>query len=225
MQFLTKKPANHNPLILILYYISMKTLFIEAKLKDLNIKLSKSELSKLPKKLFLAYSIQFKPIISEIKKQLESSGIQIEKTQQVLGCSKINIKLPLLLVGQGRFHARNLYLQSPSIFILEGSKIHQIPSQDIEKLKKKRQAALLKFLHADNVGILVTTKPGQENLNQAIILRKKLEKQGKKAYIFMANNIDIGQFENFQIDSWINTACSGLAMDNPQIINFNELPK
>ena len=54
---------------------------------------------------------------------------------------------------------------------------------------------------------------------------KKLEEQGKKAHIFMANNLDINQFENFRIDSWINTACSGLAMDNPQIINLDELPK
>jgi len=203
----------------------MKVLFLEAKLKNLDIKLPKSELSKLPKKLFLAYSIQFKPIIPEIKKQLESSGIKIEKTQQVLGCSKINTKSPLLLIGQGRFHARNLYLQASKVFILENNRIIQIPEQDIDKLKKKRQAALLKFLHADKLGILVTTKPGQENLNQAIILRRKLEKQNKKAYIFMANNIDINQFENFQIDSWVNTACSGLAMDNPQVININELPK
>ena len=31
------------------------------------------------------------------------------------------------------------------------------------------------------------------------------------------------QFENFNIDSWINTACPGLAYDNPLIINHTEL--
>ena len=201
----------------------MKTLFIPAKLKHLDIKLPKSEISKLPKKLFLAYSIQFKPIISKLKKQLESSGIKIEKTQQVLGCSKINTKSSLLLIGQGRFHAKNLYLQAPIIYVLENNKITKIPKEEIEKIRKKRQTALLKFLYADKIGILVTTKPGQENINQAIILRNKLKKQGKKAYIFIANNIDINQFENFQIDSWINTACSRLAMDNSKIINFSEL--
>ena len=200
-------------------------LFIGAKLKNPDIQLSKSEISKLPKKLFLAYSIQFKPIIPKIKQELEKNKIKIEKTQQVLGCSRINTKYPLLLIGQGRFHATNLYLQASEVYVLEYDKITKIPKQDIEKLKKKRRAALLKFLHADKIGILVTTKPGQENLNQAIILRKKLEKQGKEAYIFLANNIDINQFENFQIGSWINTACSGITMDNPDIINVNELPK
>ena len=54
---------------------------------------------------------------------------------------------------------------------------------------------------------------------------KKLRKKGKEVYVFICDEVDVNQFENFNIQSWINTACSGLANDNPQVININELPK
>jgi len=205
--------------------LSMKTLFIEARLKNLNVNLDKQEIAKLPKTLFLAYSVQYKNIIPLIKKQLENNKIKITKMQQVLGCSKVNTKDPILLIGQGRFHAINLYLQAPSIFVLENNKITKISEQEIEKVKNKRKAALLKFLHAENIGIIVSTKPGQENLAIALKIKQKLESKynDKKFYMFLSNNIDLSQFENFNIQSWINTACPGLANDNSAIINYEEL--
>jgi diphthamide biosynthesis enzyme Dph1/Dph2-like protein len=202
----------------------MKVLYIEAKQKN-KYDLSDNEIRKLPKKLFLAYSIQYAELALSIKGQLEKNNIKITKFQQVLGCSKIDTKDPVFLIGTGRFHASNLFLQAPKIYVLEGTNIIEIPKREIEKLKAKRQTSLIKFLKADNIGILVTTKPGQESLKKAIQLKKDLKKKGKKSFIFMSNNLDISQFENFNIDSWVNTACTGLALDSPQVINISELPK
>jgi 2-(3-amino-3-carboxypropyl)histidine synthase len=205
----------------------MKLLYIESKQKNLSIKLSKNEIKKLPKKLFLVYSIQYKDLAISYRKELEKNKIKIEKFQQVLGCSILSNKnnLPILLIGTGRFHAQNLYLQAPEVFVLEGNKISKITKKEIDTLKTKKKTALMKFLGADTIGILVSTKPGQENLNNALELKKKLEKEKKKPYIFISNDLDLSQFENFNIDSWVNTACSGLAMDNPNIINIQDLPK
>jgi len=206
----------------------MKILYIQAKQNNLSIKLNKSEISKLPKSkgLFLAYSIQYKGLAESIKKQLKANHIKIIKFQQVLGCSKVNTQLPILLIGSGRFHAQNLMLQSHNgLYILENNKIIKISDKEIQELKAKRKTALIKYLKADKIGILVSTKPGQENLNQAIKLKEKIEKQNnqKKVFIFMSNNIDASQFENFNIDVWINTACAGLSMDNASIINVSEI--
>ena len=112
----------------------MKTLFIESKLKNIkeSLSLPKSEIAKLPKELFLAYTIQFKEQAYNIAKQLQKEKIVVEKIQQVLGCSKINTKYSLLLIGQGRFHAKNLYLQAPKVFIFENNQINQIPESEIE---------------------------------------------------------------------------------------------
>jgi len=200
-------------------------LYVQSIQKNLNITLKKAEIAKLPKKLFLAYSIQYKELAEDINKQLKKKGIKVEEFKQVLGCSKINTNLPILLVSTGRFHAQNLFLQTPILYSLENNKIIRISDKEIKSLKAKKKTALIKFLKADKIGILVSTKPGQENLQKAIQLKQKLENQKKKAYVFISNNIDISQFENFNIDSWVNTACPGLALDNPDIINLDDLPK
>jgi 2-(3-amino-3-carboxypropyl)histidine synthase len=203
---------------------SLKILYIEAK-SNLDYKLPQKELKKLPKKLLLLYSLQYKTLAQSIKKQLESNKIKIKRFQQVLGCSKINTNLSVLLISTGKFHAQNLYLQAPIIYILENKKIIKIPQETINKLKTQRKTALIKFLKADTIGILVSTKPGQNSIKQAINLKQKLQDKNKQTYLFLSNNININQFENFSIDSWVNTACEGLVYDNPNIINLRELPK
>ncbi len=206
----------------------MKVLYIESRYKSDPVilsKLSQTEIAKLPKKIFLAYTIQYNQIALFVKKQLEKNNIKIGKFQQVLGCTKISTKLPILLISSGEFHAVNLFLQSPIIYTLENNKIHQIPLKEIKKLKAKRKTTLIKFLNAKRLGILVTTKYGQENLEKALKLKEKLKKQDKESHIFLANNIETSQFENFDIDSWINTACLGLSNDSLNIINMSELPK
>ena len=56
-------------------------LYIPAIQKNLDIKLDKSEILKLPKKLFLAYSIQYKQLAESIKEQLIKNKIKIEAFQ------------------------------------------------------------------------------------------------------------------------------------------------
>jgi len=202
-----------------------RILYIESTQKNLDTGLDKAEISKLPKKLFLAYSVQYKHLAENIRKQLKKESIKIKGFQQVLGCSKIKTNFPVLLVSTGKFHAQNLFLQTPILYILENDKVVQIHEKDVEAQRIRRKTALLKFLKADRIGILVSTKPGQEKLNEAIKLKANLEKKGKQAYIFISNNIDLNQFDNFDIQAWANTACPGLCMDSPSIINIEDIPK
>jgi 2-(3-amino-3-carboxypropyl)histidine synthase len=216
MQTPIKKEIIKKPLV---------SLYIPAIQKNLDIQLSKSQIAKLPTSLFLAYSIQYKELAKQIKYQLQSNKIKIQKFQQVLGCSKVKTDLPILLISTGKFHAQNLYLQTPILYKLENNKIIKISNKEINKLKAKKKTALIKFLKADKIGVVVSTKPGQKKLKQALSLKQRLKKQNKQPFIFISNHIDINQFENFNIDSWVNTACSGIAMDNPNIINIDDLPR
>lgn len=204
--------------------ISTPILYIPTIQKNLDIKLSKPQIAKLPKNIFLAYSIQYRELAKQVKSQLQKNNIKVQKFHQVLGCSRVNTTLPILLVSTGKFHAENLMLQTPILYTLENNKIIKIPEKQVNKLKAKKKTALIKFLKADKIGILVSTKPGQENLNKAIKLKNQLEKKNKQPFIFISNNIDTNQFENFNIDSWVNTACPGLAIDNFNIINIDDLP-
>lgn len=204
----------------------MKTLYIQAKRKTNANKAKILELSKqLPKQIAIAYSIQYQNLALEVKTIL-SKKHKITSISQVLGCSKP--KFPkttqaILLIGSGRFHAVALALETKlPTYILERDKLSKISEKDTESLEKKQKAGYLKFLHADKIGILISTKPGQSNLKKALDFKKQSK---KKSYLFISNEINTSEFENFQIDSWVNTACPRLDMNNSSIVNIEKIKK
>jgi len=205
----------------------MKTLFIPAKIKSIInekaiIELSKTFLKNITN-IAIAYSIQYEELAKMIK-QILSKSHNITSFVHVLGCSKPDFPKSteaVLLMGSGRFHAISLAIEtSLPIYIIENSKITKLSEQETEQFRKKQKAAYLKFLNSDKAGILVSSKPGQENLEKAIALKKKLK---KKAYIFIGNEINSSEFENFSLNSWINTACPRLDMESNSIVNINRI--
>jgi len=205
-------------------------LYIEARKKQESISsLDNSNLSNLPKELFLVYSIQYKSLAINIKKQLINKGVKVKGFKQVLGCSKLKSNYPILLIGSGRFHALNLALQnSLPIYIYNianTGKITEFDEKELEEIKTNKKAALNKFFLSNKIGILVSTKPGQQKLKQAQELKKEIEKKypEKRCFIFISNNINTNEFENFQIPVFINTACLGLAYDSNKILNSEDI--
>ncbi len=201
----------------------MKTLFIPAKVKaNINKSKIKSLSKKLPKNIAIAYSVQYQDIAFEIKRLLPNN---VTKIIQVLGCSKPSFPKTtqaVVLIGSGKFHALSLaHATHLPIYILEHNKLSKITKLEIESFRRRKKGSYLKFLHADKVGILVSTKLGQENLKKAINLSKKIK--DKKSYLFISNNINSSEFENFGLESWVNTACPRLDMEDLRIINTEEL--
>ena len=217
----------------------MKTLYLEARKKTLDV--PSHDFSKLPKRVGLLYTVQFKPFIDEIVNELKKQGKEVvfgqggraKHSGQVLGCDAGAAILIIdkvdcfLFVSSGKWHAKRivLSLQNSShaekpFFMLSGNGLEPI---DAEDLKKSRLAIQRKFYNANRFGILVSTKPGQENMKAALSLKEKLEKAGKEAFIFIADMINPSEFENFKIDLWINTACPGLAFDFPNMANLEEI--
>jgi 2-(3-amino-3-carboxypropyl)histidine synthase len=201
----------------------MKTLFIPAKINyDINEK-KISEL-KLPKEIAIAYSIQHKEIAEKIKTILSKSH-KITSLIQVLGCSKPLFSKEtkaILLLSSGKFHAISIAAETNlPVYVLESDELRKISSEEVISLQNKKKAAYLRFLNSEKIGILVSTKPGQENLKQAISAKAKLK--DKKSYLFISNNIDIREFENFpDINSWLNTACPRMDFDS-SISNLSDL--
>jgi diphthamide biosynthesis enzyme Dph1/Dph2-like protein len=203
----------------------MKTLFIPAKINS-EVNENKIKALKLPKNIAIAYSIQYKDIATKIKEIL-SGKYKITEMIQTLGCSKPKLSKDtqaILLIGSGRFHAISLALESGlPIYILESNELTRISKEETDSLKKKKLASYMNFLNSEKVGILVSIKPGQEKLKKALALKSKLK--NKKCYLFLSNETDIGQFENFNdINSWVNTACPRLDFDS-SVINIDDLEK
>jgi 2-(3-amino-3-carboxypropyl)histidine synthase len=203
----------------------METLFIPAKSKlKLNKKKVEEISKKLPENIAIAYSIQYEDLALETKDIL-SKHHKITKSIQVLGCSKPNLPKntqAILLISSGKFHAISLASETKlPVYILEHNNFSKVSDKEINEIKKKQKVAYMKFLHADKVGILVSTKSGQQNLKRAIEISKKIK--NKKSYLFISNNVNISEFENFGLNSWINTACPRLDMENNSIINMDKL--
>ena len=204
----------------------MKTLYIEARK---NLKLNKEKLVELekilPSPIYIVYSIQYKKLAEEVKKELETSKkIKVIGFSQILGCSELKTKADILLIGQGRFHALNLALSSArEVYVFDNFSINKISKKEIEKMKRKEKGKYLKFLASDKIGIIVSTKSGQEHLRLAENLKKKIQEQGKEAFIFLADNISLAELENFPIGIFINTACPGLSLDSSLVLNRTSL--
>lgn len=197
----------------------MKVLFVPAKseikidsvIKRVNIK----------GKIGLVTTIQFLDQVKNLKGYIFGG--------QILGCNiknaeKIKDKVDCFLyIGSGRFHPlylaiklkKPVYIANPNT-----NEVSKIDEAEILDYERKLKGKLNKFYSAKTYGILVSTKPGQNNIKKAEELRKKL----KNSYIFICNNINENEFENFRnIDIWINTAC--VRIEGKNIINLEDLPE
>ncbi|MBT4376445.1 hypothetical protein HOD29_03655 [archaeon] len=201
----------------------METMFIPAKHKTkLDVGLLKEIEEKLPDKIAICYSIQFKFLAEEIKSRIDKEVIDFV---QVLGCSNPKFKKDveaILLIGQGKFHSVSLAYESKiPVYLIENNFLNEVSTKEIEIMEKKEKGAYLKYLNAEKVGILISTKPGQQKLKRAIELKNKIK--DKKSYLFIGNELNVNEFENFGIDSWINTACPRMDLNDSLIININKL--
>jgi diphthamide biosynthesis enzyme Dph1/Dph2-like protein len=211
-----------------------KTLFVEARKKFNPLDIDLSILDKLPgKTISLAATIQYIGLIPKIEKylKLKDKKVIVKKGAKypghVLGCNSSAFDKEaetLLLVTDGKFHAINNAIQlQREIFVFTGKILEKVSQKEIDQYNKKTLAKKKKFLLSENVGLILSTKYGQHQKSIENI-KEKVKKMNKKVYIFEANNIDYSEFENFpQIKIWVNTACYGLARDDPRIVNLQDI--
>ena len=220
-------PANNKPK-------SVRVLLIETKRKFKDSDIDLSLLDKLSgKTISLAATIQYIDLIPKIKEHLESQGKKVIIKQgayhkaHVLGCNSTAFDKTadtILMITDGKFHAINnaIQIQKP-IHVFSGRTLEKVTQEEIDAHNKKTLAKQKKFLLSDSLALILSTKHGQHH-QQINKIKTKIEKLGKKVYIFEANNINTQEFENFpQIQLWINTACFGLARDDPRIVNLQDI--
>jgi 2-(3-amino-3-carboxypropyl)histidine synthase len=210
----------------------IKTLFVESRF---DIKLKNLDKIKIKeKRIGLVCNIQTYETLGLIKTYLEKKKHKVFIGGQILGCNvsnvlKIKDKIDaLLFIGSGVFHplelinkikVKNYYLFNPIT-----SAFSVMNHKEIDLFVKKKNAKLAKYLISKKIGILVSTKPGQEKLNLAIDFCNKCDKE---SYIFLENNLDLNKLEDFPgIDYWVNTACPRLEgkgiISLRDILDFNQ---
>jgi diphthamide biosynthesis enzyme Dph1/Dph2-like protein len=205
----------------------MKTLFVRA-VKKLDFSEEKlAELVKtLPREIHMTYSIQYANLATYVKKEVEKAGIKVDKFLQILGCRALGVQeLPILHIGSGKFHATNpnLFRISKNIILFDGYAITRVDPKYMEEAERTRKAKISRFFSAQNLGFLVSNKYGQQDLKKALDYASSHKE--RNIYLFLCNNINLREFENFPIDFWVNTACPRIEEDSKDIISLDRITK
>ena len=129
----------------------------------------------------------------------------------------------ILLISNGKFHAVSLAFESKlPVFLIDNSNFEEISQEEISKKEIKEKTAYINYLNSEEAGIIITIKPGQSKFEKAIKFKKKSKKRN---YLFLCNNINSSEFDNFGLKSWVNTACPRIDFDDNRVININRLIK
>lgn len=172
--------------------------------------------------------------LDAVKEFLESKNKKCLKAGQILGCSQMNaLKLEgdvevFLYIGSGFFHPIGLSVKTEKpVVILNpySDSMEELSTKEKERWLKRQKGRLAKFLEADSVGILVSTKAGQFSMEDALGLKKRLGSEGKNVFLFAGEELNPANLLPFKVDCWVNTACPRLADDKfeKSIVNAEEL--
>ncbi len=211
----------------------MKALYLPAKAKVNPIPAVEKALPLINGKTGITTTIQHLHKIKEVKEFLDKKGVDSVICGQVLGC---NVKAAeqvkcdtYLHIGSGKFHPIAIKMRTKKRVVVANpisNVAYEISNEDIEKYEKRIKAAYAKFLSSDEIGILVSTKPGQINLKAAYELEKRFPR--KRFYILLTNTLNFQSLEDFNfIQCYVNTMCPRLMDDYEKfprpVINIEDI--
>ncbi|MDD5317212.1 MAG: diphthamide biosynthesis enzyme Dph2 [Candidatus ainarchaeum sp.] len=186
------------------------------------------------KKVGVVTTVQHVKKIGEIKRLLESAGKTVlvgrrgpraKYDGQILGCdvgaaASVGKKSDCILyVGGGLFHPIGVAVSTElrvlaadpfqgKAFWMDGA---------AKKFVSRRKGIMMAAASAESLGIIVSVKPGQENLEGARRLKKKLASAGKRAEILVTDFVSPEALGNFRcFGAFVCTACPRIAFDDAE---------
>ena len=202
----------------------MKILHVYAR-SNLELTIPDEVLATLPKGLGIVSTIQHTHKLDKI----------LEKTQgvlagQILGCrteeaEKIAHKVSgFLYIGDGHFHPLAIVINMGKpvwCWNPRTQKLSQLTEKDFGNFLTQRKAALTRFLMSNTIGIIVSTKSGQNSIRRA---RELMQRKDKKYYLFAVDTLDYTMLQNFPfIECWVNTACPRIVDEKPEYVNIDQV--
>jgi 2-(3-amino-3-carboxypropyl)histidine synthase len=160
------------------------------------------------------------PVIGE-------SGSRTEYPGQVLGCnyqSARNISEDVdayLYVGGGNFHPLGIALATgKEVFVLDP---YRCEMRDICQLVRKtlhrRFAQIENSRGSRSIGLLVSTKPGQRRMEEALACLKKLRERGIRSELLSYERLDPSRLVAYDFDSYVNFGCPRMAVDDSELFH------
>jgi 2-(3-amino-3-carboxypropyl)histidine synthase len=142
---------------------------------------------------------------------------------QVIGCNFSNARSvseeveAFLFIGGGRFHAIGVALATakPTIIADPYEKRAYSVRDEVPRILKQRWASISEAKGAENFGVLIGLKSGQKKIKEAVKIKGKLQKSGRKTTLFALREITSNALMQFpNIDAFVNTACPRLSLDD-----------
>jgi len=142
---------------------------------------------------------------------------------QVIGCDYSNATAvskdvdAFLFVGGGRFHAVGVGLATSKPTIVADPYEQRAYSVDneVQKITKQRWASIQGAEKVEHFGVLVGLKSGQKRTEEAMHVKEKLMKKGKKATLLTLREVTPEALMQFPtIEAFVNTACPRISLDD-----------
>jgi 2-(3-amino-3-carboxypropyl)histidine synthase len=133
---------------------------------------------------------------------------------QVLGCSfesaTVSGAPEILYVGTGLFHPIGIALSTRSRVIAFDPLAGIASEVNGETLQRRRFTIMEKARNAASVGVIVSTKSGQQRLD----LARRLASLSPITTIVMMREVVPDELLNLGFDAYVNTACPRIAYDD-----------
>ncbi len=183
------------------------------------------------KKIGIVSTVNFISLMPKVKQFLVENGKEpvvgepaggkwgASAAGQILGCDVTAAQIIedkvdcFLYMGTGKFHPTGMKTKKP-FFILDLEK-NSLERHDIdhEKLERQRYARIAIAKMSNTFGLLLSTKEGQFYLSVARRARDILQKSGKKAYIFIADEFTPEKLMGIGVDCYVNCSCPRMSDD------------
>jgi len=169
--------------------------------------------------------------LDESKRLLEEMGFEVKIGRGsgrlaapglVLGCDYSSAHdvsdavSSFLIIGSGRFHAIGLKLSAgkPVVIIDPERKAARAEETDTDEFRRRRYAVITAMSKARSIGIIVSSKRGQERLPLAKRLLKELSGAGREGRIVLMDNVTPEALQDLGFDAYVSTACPRIALDD-----------
>jgi len=152
--------------------------------------------------------------VKGIEVQVADGGTRAPNRGQVLGCSFAAARSThapeILFVGTGVFHPIGIALSTGARVIALDPMTGIAQEVSGDALLRRRFAVMEKARDAESIGIIVSSKSGQERM----ALAERLLALSKKAVIVTMREVSPDELLNLGFACYVNTACPRLAYDD-----------